>query len=432
MADIFSMGLRRANGNLLGDTGEHDQLWDPPDKERSTPSHVRIPIFRGEKRWGSLEIRFAELDSGGFFGLLGNPLYKLLAVMATIGFAAYLLYLSRTLRYLDPSSVVPDRVRAALDQLVEGALILDSDQRIVLVNLAFANKVDRTPDALLGVDPSSLAWVKDSDKGEITELPWAAVMRDGERRTDVRLELDSPSQGIRVLTSNVSPIVDGSGNRRGVLATFDDISDTERINEGLREALEKLELAHAEVRDKNAELFRLATIDPLTGSLNRRAFFEKLELEFNLAGREKLELSVVMADIDFFKRINDDLGHGVGDIVIKDMANVLSESSRVNDCVGRYGGEEFCMVLVATNVDEAKIVSERARLAFESLSQASDSATSGRKVTASFGVSSIKFGAADIAELLNQADMALYESKHNGRNQVTDWTSIETAKREAT
>jgi diguanylate cyclase (GGDEF)-like protein len=90
------------------------------------------------------------------------------------------------------------------------------------------------------------------------------------------------------------------------------------------------------------------------------------------------------------------------------------------------------MVLVATNVDEAKIVSDRARLAFESLSQASDSATSGRKVTASFGVSAIKFGAKDVAELLNQADMALYESKHNGRNQVTDWTAIETAKREAT
>ena len=139
-----------------------------------------------------------------------------------------------------------------------------------------------------------------------------------------------------------------------------------------------------------------------------------------------------MADIDLFKNINDELGHAVGDAVIIDMANVLSESSRVNDCVGRYGGEEFCMVLVATNVDDARKVSERARIAFENLSQESDSATSGRKVTSSFGVSSVKFGAADIAELLNQADIALYESKHNGRNQVTSWADVGAKEQEAT
>ena len=285
---------------------------------------------------------------------------------------------------------------------------------------------------LLGVNPSTLAWVTDSNKGPTTELPWAAVMRDGERRTDIRLELDSPKLGVRVLTCNISPIVDGKGKRRGVLATFDDISETERTNEGLREALEKLEMAHAEVHTKNEELFRLATVDPLTGALNRRAFFEKLELEFNLARRDQLELSVVMADIDHFKNINDDFGHAVGDAVIKDMATVLCESSRVNDCVGRYGGEEFCMVLVATDTDVAMLVSDRARLAFERCSEATDSATGGRKVTASFGVSTIKFGATDVAELLNQADMALYESKHNGRNRVTSWTEIETTKREAT
>lgn len=429
--EVLSIGLRTAEGNLLAMTSEHDRLWAESDLVASTPTHARVPIFRGQKRWGTLEVIFVPLPSKSLLALLNTPLYKLVVLVAAGGFAVYLLFLTRTLRYLDPSTVVPGRVRAALDQLVEGAFILDQDQRIVLVNTAFAEKVGRTPDSLLGIDPSGLGWVTGNAVSEAAQLPWVSVKRDGARRTDVRLELDSPTMGVRVFTSNVSPIIDGGGNRRGVLATFDDISDTERMNQELQETIERLKAAQAEVRSKNEELSRLATQDFLTGSLNRRALFEKLELEFVVARRDRLKLSVAMADIDHFKSINDDFGHAVGDAVIKEIAEVLEESSGANGCVGRYGGEEFCLVLVDTDVETATGIVDCARLAFEARSKASDSPTAGRKVTASFGVSTLDFGANDLAELLDQADQALYQSKSRGRNQVTSWIELATGRREA-
>ena len=431
MPDVLSMNLQKPDGESIAATREHISLWKETGTERSTPTQVLIPIFQGEEQWAVLQVKFDALPNSGFFGLVSTPLYKLILAMAVAGFLAYLLFLSRTLRYLDPSAVVPSRVKAALDQLVEGVFILDHEQRIVLVNSSFANQMSLTPDDLIGVDPSRLPWLKsDSDSGS-SEMPWAAAIRLGTRLKDERLELQSPALGKRVFTTNVSPIMDGGGKQRGVLASFNDISELEQMNDGLRDTLKNLEAAHMEVRIKNEELLYLATIDPLTECFNRRAFFEKLELEFELAKRDKLKLSVVMADIDHFKMINDDFGHGAGDVVIKEMARTLTESVGVDGFVGRYGGEEFCMVLVGTGEMESIQLSNRARLVFESSFQASDSVTEGRLVTASFGVSTISFGAESITDFLNQADLALYHSKDNGRNCVSSWMDVDINRKEA-
>jgi diguanylate cyclase (GGDEF)-like protein/PAS domain S-box-containing protein len=431
MPDVLSMNLRKWNGDSIAATSEHAVLWNEDGAERSTPTQVLIPIFGDQKQWGVLQVKFDALPHAGFWGLLSTPLYKLIAVMAACGFLVYLVYLSRTLSYLDPSKVVPSRVRAALDQLVEGVFVLDDMQRIVLVNSSFAQHMSLSPDALMGADPSGLPWVKKNAGDEFSEMPWEVAIRLGVLITDERLELQSPELGIRVFKANVSPIIDGDGKQRGVLASFNDISELERMNEGLRDTLENLEVAHDEVRNKNDELFRLATIDPLTECFNRRAFFEKLEIEFDLAVRDKLKLSVVMADIDHFKRINDDFGHGTGDVVIKDMARALTDVAGVNGCVGRYGGEEFCILLVGADENEAITISNRARLAFQALYGASDSVTKGRVVTASFGVSTICFGAKDVAEILDQSDVALYESKNNGRNCATSWMAVDANKQRA-
>lgn len=423
--DVLSMNLVKSNGESVAATREHVVLWKDTKTERSTPTQVLIPIFQGEQQWAVLQVKFVALPNAGFLGILSTPLYKLIAAMAGVGFLVYLLYLSRTLRYLDPSAVVPSRVKAALDQLVEGVFILDHEQQIVLVNSSFANQVGQSSNALIGVDPSRLPWVKSETDNTSSEMPWSAAIRLGIRITDERLELQSSAQGIRIFTANVSPIIDGGGEQRGVLASFNDITEHEHMNEGLRDTLKNLEAANEEIRNKNDELFMLATIDPLTNCFNRRALFEKLEFEFNLAMRDGLKLTVVMADIDHFKLINDKFGHATGDIVIKDMARVLTEAAGVNDSVGRYGGEEFCMVLVGTDEEHGTRLSNQVRRAFEKLYQPSDSATDGRIVTASFGVSAISFGADNVAELLNQADLALYESKNTGRNHVTSWVDID-------
>lgn len=429
--EVLSMNLKQSNGESIAQTDQHTLLWNTDAAEQSTPTQVLIPILQGDTQWGVLQVKFDALPYGGFFGPFKTPLYKLIAVVGTCGFLVYLVYLSRTLSYLNPSTVVPSRVRAALDQLVEGVFILDHRQRIVLVNSSFASQMGLTPDALMGVDPSTLPWVETRQGEDIVEKPWETAIRSGIRRVDERLELQSPASGIRVFKTNVSPIIDGGGTQRGALASFNDISELESMNEGLRDTLDNLEKAHEEVRIKNDELFRLATIDPLTQCYNRRAFFEKLEAGFDLALRENLKLSVIMADIDFFKKINDDFGHGVGDIIIRDMAKTLMDAAGDSGCVGRYGGEEFCLLLEGEDEEEALAVSNKARIAFECLYGASDSVTSGRVVTASFGVSSIKFGAADVAAILDQADVALYESKNKGRNNATSWMEIDASKRRA-
>ena len=309
--DVVSIGLRSAARALLTSTPGHDQAWQGAAEAGSTPSHTQVPIFRGPTRWGTLEVAFNPLKTTSMESVLSDPLYRLLAVVALGGFAVYLLFMKRTLRHLDPSSVVPGRVRAVLDQLVEGAVLLDPDQRIVLTNLAFSEKVGRTAEALMGMSLSEFDWVGLSPEGDPTQLPWDEVKRDGQTRSDVRLQLHTAQLGLRTLSTNVSPIVDGSGNQRGVLATFDDISDLERANSDLQASVDRLEVAQTEIRRQNEELNRLAREDPLTGCLNRRAFFEKFEAEFALAEREGLELACIMADIDHFKRVNDDYGHAV-------------------------------------------------------------------------------------------------------------------------
>ena len=234
-----------------------------------------------------------------------------------------------------------------------------------------------------------------------------------------------------MLSTNVSPIVDGSGKQRGALATFDDISEIETMNRELRQTVERLEVAQAEVRQKNQELFRLATLDALTGKLNRRALFEKLGSEFKLAREKGHELSLIMADIDHFKRVNDDFGHPVGDAMIKMMADVLAQACRDAGAVGRYGGEEFCVVLADTDTEGAARVADAARLAFAERSGADGSPTGGQQFTSSFGVSSLSFGANDVATLLDQADQALYQSKTGGRNRVTCWAGDDAVERKA-
>ncbi len=431
MPDVLSMSLEKTNGDSVAITTQHSNLWETPENGQSTPTNVLIPIYEGSAEWGVLQVKFANLPFDGFLGLLTTPLYKLVAVMAAVGFIVYLLYLTRTLRYLDPSAVVPSRVRAALDQLVEGVFILDHKRQIVLVNSSFAGQVGLSPDALLGVDPSGLPWLKNDGDQQSNDFPWELALEKGERVTDQKIRLQSPVHGTRLFTANVSPIIDGGGKQRGALASFNDVSELQRVNTGLKVTLNNLEKAHDEVRKKNEELFQLATIDTLTECLNRRAFFEKLELEFELAKRDDLKLSVVMADIDHFKSINDEFGHSTGDVVIKEMAKSLSESVGPNDCVGRYGGEEFCMLLVGSDETQAMAISNRARRDFESLFGNENSVTKGRVVTASFGLSEISYGAKNVTEILNQADLALYESKNNNRNCVTDWNDIETDRKKA-
>lgn len=160
-----------------------------------------------------------------------------------------------------------------------------------------------------------------------------------------------------------------------------------------------------------------ATHDALTGALNRRAVFECLQREVHRAGRRVESVSVVLLDIDHFKRVNDDFGHQAGDAVLTEMPRRISSVLREYDCVGRYGGEEFLVVLSSCGLEAAAQVAERIRSA---IAKTPFSIPGGvLPITASLGVASTEQLAGTVVEgLVRAADAALYRAKRGGRNRV--------------
>ena len=162
-------------------------------------------------------------------------------------------------------------------------------------------------------------------------------------------------------------------------------------------------------------LFRLSTSDALTGALNRRHFMNLMGRELRRAERYGARFSLLMIDIDHFKRINDTFGHQVGDEAIRQMAKTCLDHLRPTDLLCRYGGEEFLIALTHTELAGAQIAAERMREAVSKL----EIDASGRKVvfTISVGLSSFE-PRARLDELIECADQALYAAKTGGRNQV--------------
>ena len=157
--------------------------------------------------------------------------------------------------------------------------------------------------------------------------------------------------------------------------------------------------------------------DVLTGISNRRHFNSILKQALNKAQRHNTALSIAYFDLDHFKCINDTYGHVIGDEVLKSVAHAIKKTLRTEDTFGRLGGEEFCICMPDTSIQEAYIPSERYRQCIEDLHiPYKDNRI---PVTASFGVVEFKPYQHNISTLLAHADQALYESKENGRNQVT-------------
>jgi diguanylate cyclase (GGDEF)-like protein len=169
---------------------------------------------------------------------------------------------------------------------------------------------------------------------------------------------------------------------------------------------------------RNALLYQAAIesafLDSLTGVKNRTAFDSNFSRELELNRRKNSGLSLIVMDIDFFKRINDQYGHAVGDLVLRQVAKAIEESIRSSDALYRYGGEEFVVVLNGTDQSGARLLADRIRENIESLRI---DALKDLQVTLSLGVSMMNDGDTT-ASLFKRADEALYVAKNQGRNQV--------------
>jgi len=197
------------------------------------------------------------------------------------------------------------------------------------------------------------------------------------------------------IQANISPIRDETGQIIGAVEVFRDTS-----------ALVALEDAHRQV-------LQISRKDQLTGLYNRSAINEILKAEIERSNRYKQPLSVIMIDIDHFKRINDNYGHDVGDKVLAKFGSILQYNLRAPDVVGRWGGEEFLIITPESTSAEAEILAQRIRNIIRVIPPPQFPET----ITASFGVSQLK-PSGTLDQLLYIADIALYQAKQQGRDRV--------------
>lgn len=280
-------------------------------------------------------------------------------------------------------------ITQSLDRLSEGITIIDADDKLVLFNTQAAEYLGIEPTSIkVGVSLHDLVSPETGQKGVdpgsllIQQLD---VSRNGKPQFFER----EISKG-KILSVRANPIPGG-----GVITLYTDITE--------RKAFEK-------------RLIDMATRDELTGLINRREFFTLATHEEERAKREGHVVSVMMLDADYFKKINDTYGHSAGDDVLRDLANNCRKIFRKTDVVGRYGGEEFSVMLPGAEEKMAKIIAERIRSSIEASTVKTDNEEI--NYTVSIGIACAIGKEVKIEELLDRADRALYTAKAEGRNRA--------------
>ncbi|MFT3736515.1 MAG: GGDEF domain-containing protein [Rhodocyclaceae bacterium] len=420
--ELRSVGVRLSSGQLVASSSEHFSSWTTVRSEEVGRTRFIVPIAPGTAsgpkgaRWGQIEFVFKPVDGLSWTQILQSPAVHLVVLFGLSAGIMYYIYLRRTFQHLDPSSAVPERVQMAFDALSDAVLVLDREGRIVMANDTFVRFLSERNPVLIGKLPESFSWLGLAGEEDNAIQPWQTCMRDKTPVKGQAFEAHT-DEGIRHLICNCSPVVDARDMVRGCMVSFTDVTELDEANRQLVLLMTELTHSREELQVRNLELQRLASSDPMTGALNRRAFFPILEQHFTSSQQRMMPLSFVMCDIDKFKSINDVYGHPVGDKVIQKFASIILRSVGDNDVVCRYGGEEFCIALPNTSVDEALQFAERVRETVEAEVGFTLQLEGRPFITASFGVSGLSLSPESPAQLIEQADQALYYSKHNGRNQ---------------
>ena len=417
--DIESIAIRRASGILIAEIGDHRSKWDNATALRGSNTFVVVPVTASNHEpWGSIEIRFEDLNRSGLAWVIENPCFRLFLAFPAAIFLLTYLYLRKMLRHMDPSKAVPSRVRSALDTLTGGLLVLDPKGRIVLANRAFAGASGYERNELQGKNVADLPWTGADPSAETFQYDWLRAIAEGDSQPSIVLSLLGESSP-RTFLVNCSPIQGDEGGHRGILASFDDVTQLKEKELELKQMLAELTKSREDIREHNVRLRELAMQDPLTGCMNRRAFFERFEQEWSRAGRYGHPLSCVILDLDHFKEVNDTYGHAAGDTVLKKVAALLVETVRDGDFVCRYGGEEFCIGLPHVDHQDAVLAAERFR---KEISRTI--LVDGKPVTASLGVSAMSLAPEHPQALVEQADKSLYVAKRAGRDRVTCFVDV--------
>lgn len=183
----------------------------------------------------------------------------------------------------------------------------------------------------------------------------------------------------------------------------------------VQERTSELEERNRQLAFTKEQLEISSQTDFLTGLHNRKFIVEKIEQEIKRSKQTKDEFTLIMMDIDYFKKINDQFGHDCGDVVLKEVSQIIKDMIRTTDCIARWGGEEFLLLLPMTSIDGALLIAERIRQKIEKHSF--DCRSVGIKATMTLGIAAYQDGLS-LDEVVKHADIAVYDGKNNGRNQV--------------
>ncbi|MGD7007294.1 diguanylate cyclase [Metabacillus sp. 84] len=282
-------------------------------------------------------------------------------------------------------TLMPIAKDVIFNSINDGVMVLDESRRIVEYNAACQNMFPLLDMSMFG---KSFA--------EVWEIFSNGADRFDLERNSVQREVQIHGSGEMVSTYQVrtSKVRDAS-NREGILLIFTDFTELKQLQ---------------------SRLEHFAYYDELTGLYNRRAFFEQGEAAFEAAQQQAVPYTVILADIDYFKSINDTYGHAIGDQVLEHVAAVLREQLNGRGLLARYGGEEFVLGLAGITETEGAALAEELRSRLDG--QPLQTAEGLISPTASFGVAHADFSET-LYQLLNQADKALYAAKEAGRNRVS-------------
>ncbi|WP_295622937.1 PAS domain S-box protein [uncultured Lamprocystis sp.] len=388
----------RHKDDCLQTLAEYPVLLDvfSGDGELASPEQWVLPrALRGESAT-SVECRLRRKDTGETW--VGS--YSFAPIRNQNGVIFGAVVTARDITELKRAEVVLRRYQQIVETTEEILLFIDCDRCLQMVNPAFAALYLDTPEVLQG-------------------RPLRAVVGE-EVYARIAPQLDAALAGERGQFSLQNTFADGrhrylevtyspfwvAAEVQGVVVSVHDITAAEEARAALEAQQTHLEAALREAR--------LARLDALTGIANRAGFDDRLEQVFAQSRRYDRRFGLVLLDLDDFKVINDTRGHQAGDVVLKDVAASLIQSCRAGDLAGRYGGDEFAILL--SELPDSAAVVEIARRFSDALAALN---WNGRSISASVGIAIYPDHAGDIPELIRLADRAMYASKAAGKNHVT-------------
>jgi diguanylate cyclase (GGDEF)-like protein/PAS domain S-box-containing protein len=303
---------------------------------------------------------------------------------------------------------------AALEAAANPIAIIDKNGIIQWVNQAWVTLTGFTKEETIGQNPRiiksekhDLAFYKDLWGTILSGKVWHGELINKRKSGSLYYE-----------EQTITPVLDGQGNIINFIAIKIDITERKLREAELSRTKEKLEAANLELQIAFKHERHLAHTDVLTGVNNRRHLFDLAGHEFDVARRYQQPLSVIMFDLDHFKQINDTFGHAIGDQMLESVTQIACAQLRDTDIIGRYGGEEFVIVMPVTSAQQAYLLAERVRTRVSGIRV--ETTNGPATITLSLGIAEIIHEPQDklVKNVIRRADEALYIAKRAGRNRT--------------